>query len=167
MIEILYGPIASGKSTYARHRAEDGAIILSDDAITTAVHAGDYLAYQPDLKPLYKSIGQTIFSMGVALGCDIVVDSTALKLSTRTFYRLVAKTLDQPTALVFFRAGQFSGAADGERRYKADSRGYTRKRWRLVGEEHAQNVETPTHTELSQYSKILSIPWREECRNED
>jgi dephospho-CoA kinase len=30
-IEVLVGMIASGKSTYSRSRAQDGAIIINDD----------------------------------------------------------------------------------------------------------------------------------------
>ena len=37
-VEILVGPIASGKSTYLKHRVSQGAITINDDAIVNAVH---------------------------------------------------------------------------------------------------------------------------------
>ncbi len=37
-VELLVGMIASGKSTYARRRAAEGAIIICDDAVKAALH---------------------------------------------------------------------------------------------------------------------------------
>jgi hypothetical protein len=40
-MQILVGPIASGKSTFARKRATEGALIINDDALAAILHAGD------------------------------------------------------------------------------------------------------------------------------
>ena len=54
MLELLVGPIASGKSTYSNKAAKEGAIIVNDDAIVTALHGGDHTLYDKALKPRFN-----------------------------------------------------------------------------------------------------------------
>jgi hypothetical protein len=56
MMEILVGPIASGKSTYARKRAAEGALIINDDALVAMLHAGDDTRYNTHNKNTYNAI---------------------------------------------------------------------------------------------------------------
>ena len=73
-VEILVGFIASGKSTYSKHRASQGAIVINDDAIVNAVHSNIYELYDKNLKPLYKAVENTILEMALALNRDVVID---------------------------------------------------------------------------------------------
>jgi len=52
-IQILVGMIASGKSTYSKHAARLGFIVVNDDAIVNAVHGEDYTLYDKKLKLLW------------------------------------------------------------------------------------------------------------------
>jgi len=159
---ILYGPIASGKSTYAREAADGGAVIVNDDAIVTALHGGNYQGYIDELKPLYKATQTSIITHTLAMGLwDVVVDSTGLRRATRDRLRLLGEAFDVPVNLVVFREGIFWGEEDGDRRYDADPRGHTRLYWRKVGEAHAKKLEPLTANETRVYNHVLWIPWEE------
>lgn len=162
MIDILYGPIASGKSTYASYKAQTGAIVANDDAIITAIHGGDYGLYDKELKPIYKAAKTAIIVHAVDAGKDVVVDATHLRLNTRYKIVQLATTLGASCRIVVFRDGVFLGADDGRRRYKADPRGYSLASWIMTGKRHAQIVEHPTEEELTIYDYVGHYKWRED-----
>jgi len=157
MIKILFGPIASGKSTYARDQAKAGAIIVSDDAIVLAVHGGDYSLYDPALKPLYKGTANQMVASAVLAGRDVVVDSTGVRKSTRDRFALLAKSLGVEAKIIAFRLGVFAGELDGERRFNADPRGLSAEQWRNVGIRHMQTAEPLT---IDEESITHFVPWR-------
>lgn len=159
MISILFGPIASGKSTFAAAAAGRGAVIINDDAIVNAVHAGQYSQYQEGLKPLYKAVELVLITHAVALGRDVVIDRPNRKRATRDRYRLLAETLDTESVLVVFRDGRFDGDQDGERRFVADSRGLTSGAWRSIAKSHAKTVDELTTEERVQYTSVDRVPW--------
>ena len=138
-LEILFGPIASGKSTYARKRGQEGALVVNDDAIVTAVHGGNYSGYRKDLKGLYKGLRSQIIHAAALTRRDVVVDSTGLYRSTRDHLRTMGRSLGMDVALVICRDGQFKGAVDGRRRFEADPRGLTLDEWQRIGQRHAAN----------------------------
>lgn len=158
-LDILYGPIASGKSTYAATRAAGGALIYNDDSVHCTVHGGNYSLYDTDLKPLYKMIGMQIIRHAAAIGRDVVVDSTGLRKSTRSRFREIAMALGFRTRLVVFRGGKFEGQEDGVRRFNSDPRGKTLEAWKLVGMTH-KSFATSINYETEKYSEILYIPWK-------
>lgn len=160
-LTIFFGPIASGKSTYARKLADQGAIIVNDDAIVTAVHGGNYKDYDVDLKPLYKSVQTAMITHGLCLGREVVVDSTGLSIDTRTRLRLLAESYDVPCNLVLFREGRFLGAPDGDRRFEADPRGYSREYWQNVGRAHLDRHTPVLEPERCWYSGVEEVPWKE------
>lgn len=159
-LEILFGPIASGKSTYARERAKAGALVANDDSIVLAVHGGEYGAYCETLKPLYKSIRHQIISAAASADLDVIVDSTGLKRSTRDFLRLLGRQLDFDVYLTIFRKGLFGGKVDGIRRFKADPRGMTKDEWVRIADHHATIVDYPDDFERSLYKAIKTICWK-------
>lgn len=159
-LEILFGPIASGKSTYARKRAGDGVLVANDDAIVTAVHGGVYGAYDAALKPLYKSLRSQIIHVGAALGRNVVVDSTGLRRSTRDHLRTLARSLDMDVKLIIFKGGEFHGPSDGARRFAADARGKTREEWVRIGKHHEQTHDPVTPSELANYDSFCNVRWR-------
>lgn len=159
-LEILFGPIAAGKSTYARERAKDGALVANDDSIVLAVHGGEYGAYCETLKPLYKLIRHEIISFAAAKDLDVIVDSTGLKKSTRDFLRLLGRQLDFDVCLTMFRRGLFSGKPDGIRRFKADPRGMTKDAWVQIARYHASIVEPVEVYERKLFDSVTTIAWK-------
>lgn len=158
-LDVLFGPIASGKSTYAENRARAGDLIANDDAIVMAVHGGVYGAYDKGLKPLYKMLGLQIIHHAATDGKNVVVDSTGLRRSTRTRFAEVGRSLGFITRLVVFRNGEFLGAEDGVRRFRADSRGMSLESWVNIGEHHAATVE-PVDPWTEEFDEFLKIPWK-------
>lgn len=144
-IEILVGPVASGKSTYSRKRAGQGAIIVSNDSITTAVHGGNYLLYDKACKPLYKSIHVHMIHAGILSGRDVVVDDIHHTKDTRTRLALVAKSLGVDYNFVLFP--RQSPEVHASRRFASDSRGLTYVRWLEIIKHHFEEWEPLTEKE--------------------
>lgn len=142
MIELLCGPIASGKSTYARKRAETGAIIVNDDAIVLALHAGDYNLYRPELKPIYKAIECTIIHTSLAMGKQVVIDRTNHTRNMRARYIAIAKSLDYQINVIMFN-GWKNPKEMAYMRWSSDNRGLSLDRWREVANRHLRQLEWP------------------------
>lgn len=135
MIQILVGLIASGKSTYCKHAAKKGYIIVNDDAIVNAVHGGDYNLYSEDLKPLYKSIENHIIGVAIAMKKHIVIDrSLNVSISGRERFISLAKSFDEPTSAVIFPIEL--PQLHAMRRYMSDSRERSYEHWLKVANEH-------------------------------
>lgn len=134
MIYVLVGPIASGKSTYCKKKAQEGALIVNDDSIVNALHADQYGAYDKELKPLYKSLEMSIIAYGVAIGRDVVIDRPSYKKSTRRRYVEMAHSIDAEVTAVVFE--NFGPEVHAKRRFESDSRGYTYDGWLRVAQEH-------------------------------
>jgi len=119
MIEILIGTIASGKSSYCNKRAEQGAIIINDDAYSIS-----------DIQSAIK------------LGKDVVIDK-ALSLTSKSRKRWigVANSFDVPVqATVFKFALPYEHA---RRRYNSDNRGLDFVHWWNVALQHSSIYEEP------------------------
>lgn len=144
-VQVLCGPIGSGKSTYAANAARAGCLIVNDDSLVTAVHGGDYSLYDKSLKPIYKSVGQTILTHAAALGRSVVVDTGSRTRLTRARWVSLAKALDLPViALVFkWEAPQ----VHAKRRVAADARGYDEAKWLEVAQRHQSEYQTVDMTE--------------------
>lgn len=146
MIECLVGTIASGKSTYCKQRANQGAVIINDDAIVEAVHAGNYKLYSKELKPLYKSVETQIFLSAVALGKDIVIDrGLSLTRNSRLRWIGLAKSFDQ---IILARIFKFElPYIHAKRRFDSDSRGLPFIYWWNVALQHTSIYEEPSYDE--------------------
>lgn len=134
MIEVLVGMIASGKSTYAKGRAAEGAIIVNDDALVIALHGGRYDMYAQALKPLYKAMESAAVHAAIAAGRDVVIDRTNLSRETRAFYVALARRLDTSAGVVVWMPGTPEQHATS--RFRSDARGYTYAQWLAVAERH-------------------------------
>lgn len=141
MLELLIGNIAAGKSTYAMTRAKHGAIIVNDDAIVTALHGGNYLLYTSGLKPLYKHVENSIITMALSFGRDVIVDRPNGSRLTRARYIGLARSLDAPVRGVLFE--KQVAAVHAKRRFNHDARGYTLAQWEAVAKRYDTNYETP------------------------
>lgn len=145
MLTLLIGNIASGKSTYCREKAAEGAIIVNDDAIVAAVHGGDYTLYSKDLKPLYKTVENTIVSVALAIGKDVIIDRPNLTVPSRRRFIALAQSLDIKVKAVVFPF--MDPLVHADRRVKHDSRGYDYSYWFDVAhQKHIQYI-APLHSE--------------------
>jgi predicted kinase len=143
MIEVLCGTIASGKSTWAKNRAEEGCIIVNDDAIVNAVHGGIYTLYKEYLKPLYKSIEDHIFHTAIAMGKGVVIDKgLSLSVASRQRWIALGHSLDVPVHAVIFEF--FDAEIHGRRRTEDDPRGWDLAYWTKVAQAHIDRYEIPT-----------------------
>ena len=93
-LELLIGMIASGKSTYARSRAREGALVISHDDLTEMLH-GEY-RYEPGLRECYRTMEEGIAKTAILHGRDVVIDRTHLTRESRSrwvnFVRLFGKS---------------------------------------------------------------------------
>ena len=140
-VEVLVGPIASGKSTYCRKAAEEGAIIVNDDAIVLALHGGIYGLYNETLKPLYKSVENAIIETSLTLGLRIVIDRPNHSQAMRRRYIGLAQSFDAPVEIVMMRREQ--SEIHAARRARSDGRGRTYQQWLDTALEHEELYQPP------------------------
>lgn len=133
MIEVLVGMIASGKSTYARHRADHGALVISHDDLTAMLHAR--YRYEPDLRDEYLSMMVHMARVGVLSGRDVVIDRTHLTREARRVWVQAAADLGVPCQAVAFPIEPYQVHA--YRRHQHDARGRSLERWLEVAIHHA------------------------------
>lgn len=151
-LELLVGPIASGKSTYCRKAADEGAIILNDDSIVTALHGGDYRLYKEGLKPLYKTIETTIVSTALAMGLRVIVDRPNHSRKMRRRFIGLAHSLDAMVQLVMFK--RETPEVHGQRRFNSESRGHSLDYWVNVAKAHERIYEPPDQL-VEQYDEVI------------
>lgn len=142
MITMLIGPIASGKSTLCKKWARDGKIIINDDSIVNAMHAGIYGLYKEECKPLYKSIENHILCMAIGMGLDVVIDRPCHTKASRLRYTMLAKSLD--TKVMAILTKRESPEVHANRRAKYNDRGHGYDYWLGVAEKHEELWEPPT-----------------------
>src|SRR4051794_6882508 len=80
-IEVLVGMIGSGKSTYARSRADAGALVICHDDLTEMLHAR--YRYEQGLQALYRGMEGSLAGAALAAGRDAVIDRTHLTRESR------------------------------------------------------------------------------------
>lgn len=144
-IEVLVGMIASGKTTYARKRAKQGAIIVSHDDLTEMMH-GEY-RYSPALRQFYRDGEEALVGVAVRHGLDVVIDRTHLTSESRrrwtTFPTRAIDIMVHPekpilVAVEFPRVGAREHVL---RRFQRDDRGRTFDDWLAVAEHHAAQAD--------------------------
>ena len=145
MIELLVGPICSQKSTYAKQRAKQGALIVNDDSVVKMVHGGDYTLYQKGLKPLYKTVENMVIQMAITLGRDVIVDRPKMSLKARRRFIGIASAMDeQIIALTFPNHGPEYHA---KARFEKDNRGLPYAHWLAAAKRHQSEYVKPTKAE--------------------
>jgi len=142
-IYVLVGCIASGKGTYCKQAAKHGKIILNDDSIVNMLHGDDYTLYDKGLKLLYKSIENSIISLGLCAGRTIIVDR-GLNVSKqgRKRWLALAKSFDVECHAIVLPKD--TPEIHAERRFKSDSRGYSYDYWLRVATHHDSIYSEPT-----------------------
>ena len=157
MIEILCSTICSGKSTWCRILAENGWIVINDDAIINAVHGGNYKLYKENLKPLYKSVEDHILHIAVAMGLDVVVDR-GLNNTIRSRKRWVALARSLDVSIGARKFPIWSAEEHAIRRVKIDGRGHDYEFWLRVAKIHLESWQKPTIEEGFDY--IEDYEWK-------
>jgi len=152
MLEILVGFIASGKSSYSRKRAKEGAIIINDDSMVMSLHGGDYSLYNKDLKVFYKSIENHIIAMGFASDLDVIIDRPNYKRSTRKRYIGIAKSFGMEVTIVRFRTED--SMVHAQRRFDSDPRGYSLEDWYSAVKRHKGLYQEPVR-ELEGFDSMI------------
>lgn len=154
MIYVLCGQICSGKSTFCKEEALNGSIVVNDDAIVKAVHADNYLLYDPKLKVLYKGIENQIITLGVSLGRNVVIDRPNVQRKTRLRYLNIAHSLDQKCILYVFHRHNYRVHA--KRRFEKDARGRTLQEWIDVAKRNEEEYEEPL-VEKEPFDEIIYV----------
>lgn len=145
-IYLLYGTIASGKSTYAKNAANAGFITINDDNIVTLLHGGDYSLYDKQLKTLYKSIENHILYTSIMANKSVVIDKgTLISRHARSRFISIANSLDILCDVITFP--QYDAKTHALRRYNSDSRGCTLEQWEKTAQFHIKNAEYPCLSE--------------------
>lgn len=150
VIECLVGPIASGKSTFARKRADEGALCVAHDDLCAMLHAHrDGKGYEDGLRECYRRMEESIAWAALAAGRDVVIDRTHLTAESRRRWILWALYYDAlntfedqgpvtpVVAVVFPDEGPHVHA---HRRFDADARGRSLTDWFMVAEHHAEQA---------------------------
>lgn len=146
VVEILVGNIASGKSTYANKRAEEGAIIINDDAIVSAIHGGNYKKYEKNLKPLYKGIETNILIACILLDKDVVIDrGLNVTKSARKRFVSLCNSFEVPCDAIVFDF--VLPETHAKRRMQSDPRGYNYDYWFNVANRMDLDYQEPCETE--------------------
>lgn len=142
-IQLLCGMIGSGKSSYAKNAAAEGALIYNDDALVNMFHADQYELYDEGLKVLYKSTEHHILGSVMAMQRTMIIDR-GLNVSAKARQRWVclAQSLDVPCEAIVFE--NYGPEVHAQRRVAHDSRGHSFDYWLKVAEQHNANYSEPT-----------------------
>ena len=144
-LDILCGPIASGKSSYCSHAVEEAALIVNDDDLVLAIHGGVHGLYSKDLKPLYKAVENTIIQVGLTMGRWVIVDRPNYSRAMRRRYIGLAKSLDVSVRVVMLP--RESPETHARRRANTAGRNYSYDDWLEVAREHEALYEVPCQSE--------------------
>lgn len=143
-VTVLVGMVGSGKTTLAREIAQNdpGTVYISNDEIVNLLHGGDYTAYEPALRPLYKQVEQHMVAAALAQGCNVVIDRTNLTRQQRRRFIALAETFGAKSIVALVMPCPPNEDLL-ENRMK-EPRGYSREHWANVIAQHHQQAEAVT-----------------------
>lgn len=158
MLEILVGPIGSGKSTYTKAMASTGYLIVNDDSLVDSIHAGMNYLYKPELKSLYKQLDHTILFFGLSRNYNVIIDRPNLNPKTRRRYIEIAHSLDAKVKCILF---PFLSKEEHISRRMNNNRGYNREKWESVYDKMILEYKEPSldegFTEIIKYEELYKI----------
>jgi hypothetical protein len=145
-IEVLVGMIASGKTTYARKRADEGALVVAHDGLSEMLHAR--YRYEQGLRSVYREMEEALVTVAVQHGRDVVIDRTHLTRESRerwlAFARNLRLTLDawhnSPPRVIAVSFPIELAEVHARRRFEADPRGRSLDDWMAVAKHHAEQT---------------------------
>lgn len=154
IIEILCGMIGAGKSTYARRRADGGALVVCHDDLTAMLHAA--YRYEAGLRHCYRRMEESLAAEAWRAGRDVVVDRTHLTRESRARWVLFAENLRVPAVAVAFPVEP--PGVHARRRFESDPRGRTHEEWHMVAQHHyAQWLAEPLSADEG-FAEIQEAP---------
>jgi predicted kinase len=140
---LTTGNIGSGKTLIAGKLAKTGAVRVNNDEITTMVQGGEYGAYDPAKKEVYRAIETAGISAALSGKFDIVVDRTNMKRSDRARYIEIGKRWGAKIVSIDFGPGDQHGLA----RRLREPNGIPSDRWQDVWENFYVSYEQPEEKE--------------------
>ncbi len=147
-LEILVGPIASGKSTYARSRADSGALVIAHDDLTAMLHAR--CRYEQGLRETYRRMEELLATEAIISGRDVIIDRTNLTRESRArwiAFRRNAMLPPDSWRTLWIIAVAFpilDPSTHARRRFESDPRGRSHEDWYAVAQHHyAQALAEP------------------------
>ena len=142
-INVLIGPIASGKSTFVNNKINKDCVVINDDSIVNMLHGGNYKLYNKELKPLYKSIENHIINFAIALGKTIIIDrGVDVRIKSRKRWIALGNSLDVRVNAFVFPVE--TPEIHAKRRFESDSRGLSYNKWLNCGRAHINQFVYPT-----------------------
>ena len=157
-IEVLIGMIASGKSTYARKRADEGALIVCHDGLTEMLH-GQY-RYEQEKRELYRRIEESIVKIALGNGLDVIIDRTHLTIESRKrwldFARLTS-TIPSETRIVAVRFPFEGASVHALTRFNSDPRGRSLEEWCKVALHHQAQADLEPLSDDEGFDQIIDI----------
>jgi predicted kinase len=157
-LQVLIGPVASGKSTYSGNCAKAGMVTVNDDAIVNAMHAGDYQLYDKALKLLYKSVENHAVVTAIGLGRSVVIDrGTNNRPDSRRRWVGLAHSLDLPVVAIQFR--DEGPEVHARRRSESDGRGADYAYWLKVARHHRSQFRPVDPSEG--FDRVVELEWSE------
>jgi predicted kinase len=154
-LELLIGMIASGKSTYALKRAEEGALVVSHDALTAMLHA-EY-RYESGLRDAYRRMEEEIAHIAIVHEKDVVIDRTHLTRASRERWVEFANRF-LPTVPVIAVAFPIEPAhIHATRRFAHDARGRTFLDWHGVALHHAVQAQAEPLSDDEGFAEIRHV----------
>lgn len=131
MIELLIGNIASGKSTYAKLRVQEGWFCVSDDAIINMLLADQYHMYKREYEQLITKLMHVVTRRLVSAEKNIVIDSA---WNIALVQRLEYKVLFPETKVLETEFPREAPEVHARRRVEHDPRGGTYETWLEVAQ---------------------------------
>ena len=156
MIELLIGMIGSGKSSYARRRADQGCLCVNHDELTRMLHGGRP-RYEPGLRQCYAEMLGHLMVSAFEAGRDIVIDRTHLTRESRKFWVDLGRYLGIEVVAVTFPI--HDAELHARRRYDADPRDRTLEEWRFVARHHAEQAAAEPLGDDEGFARIYDVSW--------
>lgn len=163
-IYLLVGMIASGKSTYARKRADEGALVVSHDNLTEMLHAR--YRYEQEKRELYRRMEEALVREALFRRHDVVIDRTHLTRESRErwvdFRRMYLVGYDEECrpeiAIVAVRFPIYPPDVHARRRCEDDPRGRSFEEWLGVAEHHYEQATREPLSEDEGFDRIEIEP---------
>jgi predicted kinase len=153
-IEVLIGMIASGKTTYARRRADEGALVISHDDLTEMLHTR--YRYDASLRPVYLEMLGALARVALRSGLDVVVDRTHLTREARANWVQRAKWWGVPVVAVVFPVE--APDVHAARRAATNDRGRPPEEWLAAAKHHyAQHLAEPLDWKTEGFDGLVEM----------
>ena len=156
-IELLVGMIASGKSTYARSRADVGALVISHDALTAMLHTR--YRYEQGLRDVYRRMEEALALAALETARNVVIDRTHLTRESRARWIQFAHALEVPTEIVAVCFPIEPHHIHAHRRFESDPRGRTLEEWMRVAAHHWSQAYLEGFDPDEGFDRIVKARW--------